>query len=508
MVSDSNGIRILKGTLYLYFRMIFLTLISVYTVRIVLHTLGVSDYGIYNVVGGFIGLLGFFSSTITSAAQRFYSICLTKHCREKLTQIFSCNLLINIFFAILAFLIAEFGGRWFILNELQIPADRIGAAIIVFELSVVTFIAGLMQSSFLGILVAEENFAIYSYVSIIEGLSKLGIAYLLTTINSDRLILYAVLLCVVAISIDIIYIVYCVRRYDYVRFELCRDWQVYKNIFFFTNWTTIGAVAAVLKDQGLNIIINIFFGPVINAARAIAFQINGVISSFAQNFMNAVNPQIIKSYANREQDKFVMLINSSSKIAYYLLLIVTMPIIMNVEYILHLWLIQVPEYAGEFVSLVLIDALIGSITSPFATAVQAIGRIKWYQLTVGGVALLNLPISFMWLQYTANPLIPFYVSIFITGMMGALRLINFYGLYNFSISSFLKNLIFRAAIVTATIMWIDWLCFAEAQNFIVLIRNCVGSIFISVIMIYLLGLTYQEKCNINKMLSSRWRRNP
>lgn len=502
MLSGSNGIRVLKNTLYLYFRMIFLTLISIYTVRIVLYTLGISDYGLYNVVGGFIGLLGFFSSTITAAAQRFYSICLGKQNRKELTKVFSCNLLINIFFAIFVFLIAEFGGRWFILNELQIPADRMEAAIVVFELSVVTFIAGLMQSSFLGILVAEENFVIYSYVSIIEGLSKLGIAYLLAAINSDRLILYAVLLCVVAISIDIIYIVYCVRRYDYVRFELCRDWQVYKDVFFFTNWNTIGAVAAVLKDQGLNIIINIFFGPVTNAARAIAFQVNGVVSSFAQNFMNAVNPQIIKSYANREQGKFIMLISVSSKISYYLLFIATMPIIMNVEYILNLWLIQVPEYAGKFVSLVLIDALIGSITSPFLTAVQAIGKIKWYQLTVGGMALLNLPTVFICLQYMDTPLVPFYCSICISFLMGILRVLNFYTIYEFSMITFLRDILLKIITVTIVASVGSFFCFPEAKDFFELILYGFGSVFFSIGSIYLLGLTNQERQYICQVL---WR---
>lgn len=506
MAFISRGGRILKNTLYLYFRMMFLTLISLYTIRIILNVLGASDYGLYNVVGGFVSLLGFFSATVTTAIQRFYSVCLARKEWEKLQEVFSCSMLINIFLSFLILLGAETVGVYFITHEMYIPEGRMLAAIIVFEFSVLTFIAGIMQSSFLGILVAEENFSVYSYVSIIEGFSKLGIAYLLQVSIMDHLILYAFLLCISSIVVDLIYIVYCFRNYNYAHFKMCRKRQLYMDIFSFINWNTIGAVAAVLKDQGVNIIINIFFGTTVNAARAVAIQINGVVLSFAQNFMNAVNPQIIKSYANGENKKFVKMICSSVKISYCLLLIIVLPLIANIEYVLGLWLIHIPQYTEYFVTLVLIDALLNSITNPFMTAVQAIGKVKWYQLTVGTVALLNAPISFLWLQYAPNPLIPFYVSIGVSFLMGILRIINFCCLYNFPIATFCKDTLLRIVATTIVTASATRLGFENAIDVEQFLYNCMGIFMITVIVIYLIGLTRLEKDGIKHIWALKMKR--
>lgn len=503
MSTDGNAGRILRNTVSLYFRMIFLTLISLYTVRVILQVLGDVDYGIYNVVGGFVGLFAFFSSTVTVASQRFFAVSIARNDRMRLRQVFSCNLLINAGFSVCLLLLAETVGLWFVTNILQIPEIRREAAFWVYQYSILTFAAGLMESTFLAVLIAEERMGIYSAVSVAEGGAKLLVAYLLSVGSGDKLELYGLLLFMVAVIIDGIYILYCIKKFPYVRFQMCKDKAVYREIFAFTNWNTIGAVAAVLRDHGINIVINIFFGPAVNAARGIAVQINSVVMSFAVNFMNAVNPQITKSYAGNETERFFHLICIASKISYLLLLFLTLPLAFNLDYLLQLWLVEPPEHTAVFAVLVLIDALVISATNPLMTAVQATGKVKRYQLTVGGAALLHLPLAVLLLQWMEDPVIPFASGIGISFLMGVLRVINLNRLCGFPWKVYIGKVLLPLGLVTAVFAAADGFLFSGAESFLNLLGNGLGSAAVGSILIWFLGLSGMERGTLRRLILKR-----
>lgn len=495
--------KVLKNTTALYFRMIFLALVSLFTVRIILQELGAVDYGIYNVVGGFVSLLGFFTGTLSHMAQRFFAVYLARREWETLQKVFSANLLLNAGMAFVVFLVAETVGLWFIIYELQIPDGRQTAAVWVYECSVVTFLAALMSTPFQAVLIAEENMGIYSLISISEGLFKLITVYCLVVSAGDKLILYAMLLCAISLGINGFYILYSRKKYFYVRFSLCREKMIYQDIFYFSGWNLIGALATLLRNQGVNILMNLFFGPVINAARGIAFQINGVISSFAQNFMTAVDPQIIKTYANKDFSQFNFWLFFASKISGFLLLLIVLPFSLNVTYILHLWLGEVPVLTAWFTVFILAEAMIGIITDPIFTAVQAIGQVRKYQVIVGGVSLLNFPLTYGLLSVYENPLLPFAVSIGISVTMGVCRLQIFSGMYDFSLKEYLKKVIGVIGMVTALTLSMGLYFFSGAETFRQLVGYCCACIVTSLIVIWYCGMSHQERLIIKKIIHNK-----
>lgn len=504
---NENANKVLLNTIALYIRMLVLTIISLFSYRIILDVLGAADYGTYNVVGGFVTMFAFISGTMTVATQRYFAIGFSQENIELLSKLFSVNIVIYIILSGIILLFAETFGFWFITNKLNLDYSRINTIIIVYQTSIAVFVIGFLASPFQSLLIADENMLIYSYISIIEAIIKIAVAYLLYVWQGDKLIIYSVLLLLVAILINSFYIIYCLKRYRNLKFVFCKEVSMYKNVISFIHWNLIGAIAAVGKNQGINIIINIFFGTVINAARAIAYQINSVITAFSQNFMKAVDPRIIKEFSSENNSKFNVLIYTSAKLSYYLLLFIALPFMLNAEYILNFWLIDVPEYTVIFVILTLADALILSITDPILTGVQAIGKIKRYQLTVGILSLVNLPISYMLLNFFNNPIIPFGVAIIIDLFITFGRLQNFKLLYNFSVSNFVLAIIVPAVLITGISVFINLMFFSNAINFITLFYNVVGSIVVMLISIYVLGLNNQERRILKELIAFKKKNN-
>lgn len=492
-MSNSNAKRVMKNTLSLYLRMILLTVISLFTVRIVLSVLGEADYGLYNVVGGFVSMFSFISGTLTLASQRYFAICLSTNDWEKLKKTFSINLVIYISLAFVVVLLAETIGLWLVNNILVIPAERMGAAIWVYQFSIVNFVVAFLISPFLALLVADENLGLYSILSVVEGCLKAVIVYLLYISPFDKLVTYSALLCITSLVINGIYVIYCINKYPKLKFAWYSDIEEYKAVFSFLNWNLIGAIASVIKSQGINIIINIFFGSVVNAARALAYQVSAVISSFSQNFMKAIDPQITKKYALGDNKAWFQIIYIASKLSFFLLFVISLPLMVNMKYIFELWLGDVPKYTELFAILVIVDALILAITDPIFTAVQATGEVKVYQIVVGGCSLLNLPITYCLLSMDSNPVIPFLVAIGISISMSLGRLYTFKRVSNFSIVEYFKNVYIPIGISATAIIIVNLLFFANATNFIMFIVKCIGSVLISLFILLLLGITQEEK---------------
>ena len=412
--NSANNKRIAKNTLVLYVRMLFLMAISLYTSRVILQALGVEDFGVYNVVGGFVALFAILSKSLSSAASRFLNYTMGRGDKERLADVFSTTFIIHAVLAILIAILAELVGVWFVNEKMVISSERLGAANWVFQFSVLTFCLNLITVPYHAAIIAHERMSVFAYISIFEGIGKLLICYLVMVSPIDRLECYAILMFLIHIGITFMNIWYCRRHFEECILRSVYDKSLLKEIFGFASWNMIGSSSAILRNQGNNILINLFFGPVVNAARAVANQVLHAVHAFVENFYTALKPQITQSYANGNWQYMMTLIFQGSRLAYYMLLFLCMPILLNTEYLLHLWLKTVPDHSVLFVQLTLVFTMIESISSPLITAQLATGRIRNYQLVVGGLQIMNVPISYVILKMGGIPETILYVTIFIS----------------------------------------------------------------------------------------------
>lgn len=403
--------RMAKNAGMLYFRMLLTMAVSLYTSRVILQTLGVEDFGIYNVVAGFVMMLGFLRSAMASATQRFLSFELGQSGDNNVSGVFSMSLNIHLIIAIFVLVIGETVGIWFVRTQLTIPLDRIVVAEWVFHLSILSFMITIISVPYNALIIANEQMSIFAWVSIVDVILKLIIVFMLTWFGMDKLILYGMLSLAVTFIIFMFYGLYCKRKYKESKFRLYWDRNLFNTITSYTGWNLWGSIALVMSGQGVNILLNIFFGPSVNAARAIAMQVSGALNSFVQNLQVAITPQIVKSYASKDMFYMHQLVCFGSKYNFFLLLILSLPILNNIEVILPIWLGVVPENTSIFAKLVIYIILIDSLSYPLMAAAQATGNIKFYQIFVGGILLLNVPLSYVILERGAAPYTVFYIAI-------------------------------------------------------------------------------------------------
>ena len=446
--TSTNSRRIAKNTLLLYFRMLLTMVVSLYTSRVVLGALGVEDYGIYNVVGGVVSMFSMLSGSLSAAISRFITFELGTGNSEKLARVFSSSVTIQLCLCAIVLLGAETLGLWFLNNKMVIPESRIYAANWVYQLSLLTFVINLISIPYNAAIIAHEKMSAFAYISIFEAVSKLIVAYCIVVSQIDKLILYASMLATIAIIIRLIYGVYCKKRFEECTYHFIYDHDLLRQMFGFAGWNFIGTSSALLRDQGGNIVINLFCGPAVNAARGIAFQVNAAIHSFVSNFMTALNPQITKSYASGDHEYMMMLLFQGARLSYYILLLLSLPVIVNTHYILQLWLGQVPEHTVLFVQLVLVFGMCESISSPLITAMLATGKIRNYQLVVGGFQMMNLPVSYILLRLGAFPETVLIVAIVISQLCLASRLYMLRRLIGLKARDFIKKVYINVTVVT------------------------------------------------------------
>lgn len=502
MTTTENNKRIARNTLLLYFRMLFLMIISLYTSRIVLNALGVEDFGIYNVAGGVVAMFSILSGSLSAAISRFITYELGKNNVFIIKTIFSSAITIQIGLGIVIAFFAETIGIWFLNTQMNIPIERMTAANWVLQFSIITFIINLISVPYNAVIIAHEKMSAFAYISIFEAIGKLLIAYLITISPIDKLIFYAILMCGVAIAIRLLYGYYCKRHFDECRFHFIWNKQIFQQIFSFAGWNFIGASSAVLRDHGGNIIINLFCGPTVNAARGIAFQVNNAIQGFVSNFMTALNPQITKSYAAKNYTYMMTLIFQGARLSFYMLLLLSLPIIINTHYLLTLWLNTVPEHTVLFVRLVLIFAMSESISGPLITAMLATGNIRNYQIIVGGLQMLNLPTSYILLSLGAIPETVLIVAVLISQCCLMARLYMLKKMIKLKIKDYLKKVYFN--IITVSIIAIILpICMQErlAENFINFLLSSLICMLCTYLSIYYIGCSYEERKFIyNKFL--------
>lgn len=482
--------------------------VGLYTSRVILNTLGVEDFGVYNIVGSIVTLFGFFNSAMSSATQRFLSFDIGKGDDVQLSKTFNATLTIHYLIAIIVLILAETIGLWFLNYKLNIPAERMEAANWVYQFSVLTFLFGIIQVPYNALIIAHERMNIYAYVSIFEVVAKLVVVYLLLFIDFDKLMLYAVLLFVVAFLVRMIEKWYCKKHFRESKYQFEYDKDYFKKLMSYSGWNLFGNIAAIARSQGNNILLNLMYGTVLNAAYGITSQLQQTVLSFVNNFQMALNPQIIKKYASGEKVSSIKLMMQSSKFSFYLMFLLVFPILMNTKYVLELWLKNLPTYTVEFVQLSLIAVLIDTLSNPLMTGLQATGEIKRYQMIVGGLLFMNLPISYVLLTlYNSAQLI--YVTMIVISFVALFfRLYFLHKTMKFSFVGYLNEVILRIIGIVGINVFISLFCI---KNFVfsnnLLTNFLLESLFCLIIIVSsvsVLGFNKSEKNLVLTFLSNRF----
>lgn len=442
-----NNKRIAKNTLLLYVRMLFFMGVSLYTSRVVLNTLGVEDYGIYNVVGGVVAMFGFINGAMSSATQRFITFALGKGDMDNLQKVFSTTLQIHALIATIIFILGETVGLWFMYTQMQIPAGRMDAAFWVLQCSIMSAIVMIVSVPYNADIIAREKMSAFAYISILEAVLKLAIVFLLLVFTQDKLVLYSALVLCVQLFIRFCYGHYCNKHFPESKYRHVWDKRLFKEMTGFAGWSMFGNLSAVLYGQGLNMLLNVFFGPVVNAARAVAVQVQSVMQQFVSNFQMALNPQITKTYAKGEMDEMHQLMFRSARFSFYLLFLLSLPVLFETDFILTIWLKTVPDNTVTFLRIIICTSLIYTLANPLIIANQATGKVRKYQAVCGSILLMILPVSYVCLKLGCPAYSVFIVHFCMEALTQLARIIMLRPLIGVKIKDFFKHIYARVFIV-------------------------------------------------------------
>lgn len=506
VTTSENNKRIAKNTLLLYFRMLLLMVVSLYTSRVVLNALGVEDFGIYNVVGGVVAMFSVISGSLSAAISRFITFELGRGDSAGLKKTFSAAVTIQLILSLVIVVLIDTVGVWFLNAKMTIPADRLAAANWVLQFSIVTFVINLISVPYNATIIAHERMSAFAYISIFEAAGKLAIAFLITAFPIDRLMFYAILMCVVAVSVRLMYGYYCKKHFTECVYSFYWDKNLLKRMFGFAGWQFFGSGSYILMTQGVNILLNIFYGPVVNAARGIAVQVDGVVQQFVNNFTTAINPQITKSYAANDNEYMFNLIYSGAKYSFFLVLLMSVPIILETETILYLWLKNVPEHTVSFLRLILAIELLYVLSNTMMTAMLATGRIKKYQIIVGGTGMLVFPLSWIFFKFGFAPEVAFVIQFIIFVVQLIYRLFLLHSMIGMPVKDFIHKVIIRAMVVAFISFLIPSIIhyFINCDGIFKLILVVIISLLSTIVTIYYAGLTDNEKNFAYKAIKSKF----
>lgn len=500
--NQSNNKRIAKNTAFLYIRMVLVLIVSLFTTRVVLNALGVVDYGINNVVAGFVSMFAFLNTSMSNGVQRFYNFTLGKKEGGDITAVYNTAWQIQLLLAIVLLFLLETVGLWYMYNKMVIPDERFSTAMWVFQFSVASMLFIVMQIPYNAAIMAYERMDFYAYISIFDVLAKLGIAYVLYVYSGDKLKLYGALLFVVTLVGFFLNYIYCKRNFKDIRFHLLYHKELFRPMLAFSGWNVFGSFAYMLKNQGLNMLLNAFFGPVVNAARGISSMIMSSIQGFQGNIVVAFRPQLIQSYSAGELSRVKNLFYALSKVSYVMLAIMSIPIILELDYILQLWLGDaVPEYTRSFTILVLINMVISALNTPVSQVVHATGKMKTYQLATSIVVSLILPISWVFLKLGYNPNSVYAVSLGMTILNQIVCNIFLKRVFPYSIKEYVAAVIIPCTLFTIIVPILPLLLQnLIGQGFVRLIIICIVSVLVSFTVAYVAILNTQEKSLVNNFI--------
>ena len=491
--TSANNKRIAKNTLLLYIRMFLMMGITLYTSRVVLQMLGVDDFGIYNVVGGIIVLFSFINNAMVASTQRFLNFELGRGNVEEAQKVFAASLNIYLVIVMIFMLLAETVGLWFLNRYINIPPERTVAANWVYQASLVAAALNFVRMPYNAAIIAYERMSFYAYTSIIEAALKLGIVFLLYSF-ADKLIAYAWFVSVVALLILLMYVFFCRRVFFICRHHtFAYDKRRYTALVSFSGWSLFGSVANMGASQGVNILLNIFFGVFVNAAMGIANQVSGAIGLFVGNFQTAFNPQIVKSYASGEMERFINLILKASKYSYYLLFLIALPCFICCNEILQLWLGEVPLHAVSFCRLLIIFSLIDAIQGPLWMSAQATGKIKHYQLLMSCLILLNLPVTYVVLKLFPIAELGLIIRVSINIITAVVRVVYLKLLFPFPVIRYVKETVGTCIVVSVMSVLFPWLIYQNTDGLSQLCLTISASLVCTLVFIYIIGLSCSER---------------
>lgn len=496
-----NKKTIAKNTLMLYFRMLLTMAVGVYTSRVVLQTLGVADFGVYNVVGGFVAMLSYLNSVFVNSTQRFLSFTLGKGNKDRLRLTFTTAVSVHVAIALVVIIAAETFGLWFVNNVMNIEPDRLTAANWVYQSAVFSLVLTIISVPNKSSIVAHEHMHIYAYVSVVEAFLKLGIVFLLPILPADKLITYSILQLIVHAVIPIWFFIYC-HRFEECRFTLIFEKKLFKEMLSYSGWVMVGDLGFSFKDQISNVIMNLFLGTTINAARGIATQVNALVSSFAHNFTMALSPQITKQYAmgNYEQSRDLVL--QGARLSFYLMSVMSIPLLININYILNLWLGIVPEYASQFVFIVIIASIVHATSKTQTAILQATGDIKWFQIGVSMILLSELPIAYYLLYLGYSPIYALMPSL-ITNTIAFLYRVILLRKKDplFTIKDYFFDVLLKGTLIMTAVYYLCNLINHHINiNFFSFLCMSTLSVVISIVAIYFFGINNKERLLIHNLI--------
>ena len=477
--------------------------VQLYTSRVILATLGVEDFGIYNVVGGIVVMFTTLCGSLGSATSRYITFELGRKNYERLSRVFNAAFMAHCAIALIIVLLSETIGLWLFYEKMIIPADRMSAAFWVFQISILTTVFSVTQTPYNACIIAHEDMKIYAYVGIVEVILKLVIVYALLISPIDLLVFYAILLCAVQVSIMMIYRYYC-RNYQESKLKLIKDVSLFKEIFAYAGSDMIGAISVLAQGQGLNILLNIFFGPVVNAARAVAYQVQSAVTQFSNNFFTAARPQIIKLYADGKVEEMMRLVYNSSWISFYMLLMITLPLCYERDFVLTLWLGEYPDHTGTFLILVLILCLIQALKTPRTTIYHATGHILRSNIIVGGVLCAAFPLAYLFLKLGGSPESVFWAAniSMIASEIASVFILKRY--ISYSISNYVLNIHGRCLLVS--ILAAIALYFIQQifeSSFMRVVLMSVSSVIIVGILAYSIGINAHLRAGLNRTIQAK-----
>lgn len=495
--TSSNNKRIAKNTLLLYFRMLFTMIVTLYTSRVILQVLGIEDFGIYNVVAGIISFIGFINGCMTTATSRYITFSLGKGYKKEINKIFNTAFYIHAIIALIVVLLSETIGIWFIEYKLNIPSEKILDAHIIFQFATANVFFNILTVPYSALIVAHEKMSIYAYISIVDVIIKLIIVLLLQLFAENRLIYYGLFLMLSQILQNMIYHYYCRKNYEESALRrTVMSHPLFKEMLSFASWSMFTSLSGLMSTQGLNILLNLFFGPIINASRGIAVQVQGAVYRFCVNIQIAFNPQITKSYASNEWDYALKLMLNSSRFSFFLLLFLSIGLLTETPYIIHLWLGNVPDYACTFIQWMLFTSIVEALCNPTDAILLATGHIKTHQSTVGILLLSIVPISWCLLQFGFNPESVFVVHFAVTIMALIVRVYLVHKYVGLTFENYLKKCIKPITTATLLLCFVVFIYYKNTSFHAIL--NIAFCLAVSLIIIYWIGLTKKERNFVNQ----------
>lgn len=512
-MSENNNTRIAKNTMFLYLRMIIQLIVGLYTSRVILHALGITDYGIYNVVGGVVALFSFLNGSMGTATNRYlaYELGRENVDKVKMRHVFSTALIIHICVAAIFLLLCETVGLWYMYHVLVVPPERLSASLWVFQFSIITSIVAIISVPYNATIIAHEKMSAFAYITIIEAFILLFIALIVSvTKHFDRLLLYGILVLISQMFIRLLYTKYCNKHFNEVKGKLFFDKDLFFDMSKFAFWILNGGIAVVGYTQGLNLLLNFFFGPAVNAARGVAVTVQTKIISFCNNFQMAVNPQIIKSYAEGNLEYMHKLICYSSVFSFYLVFLLSFPIIIECEHILGLWLKEVPEYTGIFVRLTLGVGIIDSLRMPLNTSIHATGNISKFQLIEGTTSLAILPIAYVFLKFGCPPVSVFIVQLVLFVIIQMERVLIVCPAIKMKKILYVKVVLVKVVLVVFAASIIPCLFnryYVTDYEYLKMVLNIIVSISSTLFVVYFIGTDKDLRKKVKEMVLNKIKKN-